>query len=367
MENTKFDDMLSKEKTYLTDKAVHTKYKIQYVSEYAKIWAYVASENNANNVNFIDCMCNAGIYQDGDFCSAIEVLKIFRDCAYKYPNKTYNLFLNDYDSNKIRIIKDVYKKLYSSYPQNLHIYIDNEDVNNYLYSVKKQHASAFAFPSMTILYVDPYSFHAVKISALESFIKTTYCELLFNLFTSDFNRNKGDAGIREVLGGDYLIKDSKELLEHIIGRLRIGKMKYFLSYPFRQQKNVELYQILFVSPNDKGLDKLKDALWKIFNGTEFYKTDLAKERGQLSLFSEEDSQDMAAKRYAQECISNIIAIFTGREVPYYVIEQYVLERSLLKSSQVITYIIKPMLQEGKLIKKNLTQKNNFKKDNYVIK
>lgn len=367
MESKRLEEILSNEKVYLTNKAIHTKYKIQYVCEYAKNWMYVASSNNAININFIDCMCNAGIYQDGDFCSAIEVLKNFRDCASKYPNKNYNLFLNDYDSNKIRIIKNICNELYSSYPKNLHIYYNNEDVNEYLENVKKTYYSAFVYPSMTILYVDPYSFHTVKISSIENFIKNTYCELLFNLFTSDFTRNKVDSGIREVLGGDFIIKDSNELLEHIINRLRIGKMKCFLSYPFRQQKNVELYQILFASPNDKGLDKLKDALWKIFNGSEFYKTDLVKESGQISFFSEEYNQEMAAEKYAQECIAKLITIFHGKEISYDKIEHYALEHSLLKSSHIISYIIKPMLAEGKLIKRNLAAKNNFKKDNYIVK
>lgn len=362
----KVEEILSKEKAYLTDKAIHTRYKIQYVREYVNNWVRVASENNAININFIDCMCNAGIYRDGDFCSAIEVLKIFRDCAYRYPNKVYNLFLNDYDANKIRIIKYICQTLYASYPKNLHIYFNIQDVNEYLYNVRNKYSHVFGYPSMTILYVDPYSFHTVRISAIEEFIRNTYCELLFNLFTSDFNRNKGDAGIRLVLGGDYNIKDVHELLEHIVRRLRIGKMKYFLSYPFRQQKNVELYQILFASPSEKGLDKLKDALWKIFNGSEFYKTNLAKEQGQLSLFTEADEQDMAARRYAEESISNIVATFSGSEVSYEVIERFVLERSLLKSSQIITYIIKPMLTEGKLIKRNLVKKNNYKKDNYTV-
>ena len=110
-------------------------------------------------------------------------------------------------------------------------------------NIKKTHGGAFIFPSMTILYVDPYSFHTVKISAIENFIKTTYCELLFNLFTSDFNRNKVDSGIKEVLGGDYKIKDTNELLEHIVGRLKIGKMKHFLSYPFIRLQILRIYGI----------------------------------------------------------------------------------------------------------------------------
>lgn len=366
MQNPKLNELIIRDKAYLTDKALHTKYKIQYVSEYAKNWVYVASCNNAANINFIDCMCNAGIYQDGDYCSAIEVLKVFRDCAYNYPHKTYNLFLNDIDASKIRIMQEVCGAVFSSYPQNLNIFFQNDDVNLYLENVKKLYPQPFSYPSMTILYVDPYSFHTVKLSSIENFIRTTYCELLFNLFTSDFNRNKVDTGIREVLGGDYDIKNTKELLEHVIARLRTGKMRYFLSYPFRQQKNVEIYQILFASPNDRGLDKLKDALWKIFNGSEFYKTDLAKESGQMSLFSEEDNQEMAARRYAQECINSFLDTFSGQTVPYTVIERYVLERSLLKSSHIINFIIKPMMASGQLTKLNQAQRNNYKTDIYTV-
>ena len=36
MQNTKLDEILSKEESYLTKKTLHTKYKIQYVREYAK-------------------------------------------------------------------------------------------------------------------------------------------------------------------------------------------------------------------------------------------------------------------------------------------------------------------------------------------
>ena len=44
MQGDKFEEILSREQAFLTKKAPHTKYKIQYVSEYAKTWAYIASE-----------------------------------------------------------------------------------------------------------------------------------------------------------------------------------------------------------------------------------------------------------------------------------------------------------------------------------
>lgn len=65
----------------LTKKKQQTKKKIEYVSEYVRLWALVMLERaDIDTLNFIDCMCNAGVYQDGDCCTSIEVLQIFYGC-----------------------------------------------------------------------------------------------------------------------------------------------------------------------------------------------------------------------------------------------------------------------------------------------
>ena len=59
----------------LTKKKQQTDKKIQYVSAYVRLWAYVMLERpNTDTINFIDCMSNAGVYRDDDCCTAIEVL-----------------------------------------------------------------------------------------------------------------------------------------------------------------------------------------------------------------------------------------------------------------------------------------------------
>ena len=62
----------------LQPKKEQTEYKIKYVREYVLYWLKVsANRTNIKNINFIDCMCNAGIYKDGDLCTSIEVLQLF--------------------------------------------------------------------------------------------------------------------------------------------------------------------------------------------------------------------------------------------------------------------------------------------------
>lgn len=70
----------------LDDKKQQTTYKIKYIKEYINGWIQVSvNRPKIQYINFIDCMCNAGIYADGDFGTSIEVLRIFIKIAKNYP------------------------------------------------------------------------------------------------------------------------------------------------------------------------------------------------------------------------------------------------------------------------------------------
>ena len=75
---SKFSDMNIVTST-LTNKKQQTDYKIKYVSEYVNQWAIISSERDEiSDITFIDCMCNAGVYKDGDLCTAMQIMLIPR-------------------------------------------------------------------------------------------------------------------------------------------------------------------------------------------------------------------------------------------------------------------------------------------------
>ena len=87
----------------------HTKHKIKLVKNYVKRWLEVASNAKiTKSVCFIDGMCNAGIYSDGTLGTATEVLKLFVEFAKAFPNIQYNLFCNDIDTERIKILQEVF-------------------------------------------------------------------------------------------------------------------------------------------------------------------------------------------------------------------------------------------------------------------
>ena len=270
-------DNLSINPAILDEKKQQTSYKIKYVSRYVYQWALIeVNRTSIHTINFIDCMCNAGIYKDGDACTALEVINIFNDLAKRFPQKSFVVYLNDINYDRICIFKVVLNVLVKKEP-NLYIRFANVDVNECLDSIAsspKLVRALFSYGNCTLLYVDPYNFGTVEIKKLHNILKNEYCELLFNLFTSDYVRNIGkDSGrIQKCLGG-YRPATKEDFIEYIVRQLRVGHIKYIFSYSFHTMKNVELYQILFATPNLRGLEVLKETLWDVFNGNEFHRND----------------------------------------------------------------------------------------------
>lgn len=368
------DEILEKHKKCLDPKKPQTTNKIKYIKAYVEKWLIIMTQRgDITNINFIDCMCNAGIYADGDLCTATEILKLFYDYAIKNPSKNYCLYLNDYDKKRIEILKDVVSKLIKSIPVNLHLFIDEDDVNLYIKKLIKND-DKFIYPNATILYVDPYDFGTVHIPTLKEFCEKFYCELLFNLFTSDWVRNRNnelDKRIEQVIDDNSIILNNKqELVNYIIGQLKTGRMKYSFNYEFHTETNVELYQIIFFTPNKKGLEVLKDALWEVFDGKSYYRNPTQKmlNSAQLSLFTEEDDQTFIINHNVGMAKKFLLNRAPLNHVSFEDIETLVLSKTMLCERHLLKYLVKPLIDSGNIIKlnENVTNKN-YKKDFYNIK
>ncbi len=358
------------EKFNLNDKCMEAKkqqtdYKIKYIREYILTWVLVnVKRPEVEKINFIDCMCNAGVYKDGDLCTSMEVLKIFINFSQDYPNKKFNLFLNDKDRKRIDNIKKVVDVLMPSKIDNLKIYVDQRDVNNYLVQLSQQD-KLFKYKCATVLYVDPYDFGTVNINSVKNFIENYYCELIYNFFISDYVRNGIDERIKKCI--NYQDIDNKEdLIIYITNELKSGRMKYLFAYKFKSKTNTELYQIIFVTPHIRGLEKLKDALWTVFNG-KFYHRNTDNSVQQVSLFDDNDEKEWLLEMHSKEAMSLLLEKFSSKCLGYEEIEVFLIENTMLSTSHIINYVIKPLIKRGKMQKKNIVEnKSNYKKDIYEI-
>lgn len=358
-------DQLGIKKKCLDEIKQQTEYKIKYVVEYVREWLYVATNMENKNIIFIESMANAGIYQDGTIGTGPEVLKLFAEFAGNHKDKLFYLFVNDIDEDRL----DAHMKLLDHFmpnprPANIIIEKSQEDVNQYLQNYQRFDPLIGWNKSMCLMFIDPYNFRTVEIDKIQGFVKRFYCEVLFNVFTSDKVRNEDDQEIQRCLG-DLVIPNGKDTINVIAQALKVGHVKYAFSYAFRIKTNIELYQIMFLTPNIRGLEKLKDAMWKVFDGAKYHKNKSTTPQ-QISLFAPRDVQNMTAVQYAKDAQTLLLENFSGREMSFEEINVFIVEETFLKSTHVISKVLRPMVKEGLVIKKGLVSGKNYKADNFII-
>ena len=361
---------------YLDEAKLHTQYKIKYIKDYVRRWLNVAVNYRQKNIVFIDSMCNAGIYKNGIKGTCIEVVELFIEYARENENKQFYIFLNDYNKDRVKILKE----LISQYgiPNNLKISISDKDVVNYLSLLIEK--NIFNNSCFTLLYTDPYNFGIPNLlTTIKTFIDKYYCELLFNYFSSDVTRNKNNTSAKNKMSTiknelssvitDINIDDdeNKEILNKLINTYKNTKnIKYSFAYRFNNANNAELYYIIFFTPNKRGLELIKESIWEVFNGEESFKKQIDIDKDQLKLFN---TNDLLINTYSGPMKESIIKLgYEKGELSYEDIETYVLENSLLKDSHIIKPIINPLLEDGILekITPDGVRKNNYKESKYKI-
>ena len=349
-------------------KKEQTSKKVEFIKKYIELYLYVQlHRDEIRNIIFIDSMCNAGIYEDGDLCSSMEVLSLFIQNANKFPRCNFYLIVNDKNLKRVACTEWLFYKIRTLCGDyvNIKFYKFNEDVNDFLtqFDELKDIGINKGKENAMILFVDPYNFRSVKFENIISFLNDRYCELFYNVFSSDFTRNKAKyANNGDVLGFPSKY-DAEALIKNIRDRLKITKhIKYCFSYTFKTKKRNTLYHIVYATPNGKGLKKLKEAIVDVFHDNIEHVNKA--NNAQMSLFTAEIETTSNKQNYAIEAREKLCSYFCDKEVRYDEIEIYVLENTILSENDIIQLCLRPLINERKIEKLNIVGARNYKQDRY---
>ena len=125
---------------------------------------------------------------------------------------------------------------------------------------------------------------------------------------------------------------------------------------------------MFFTPNIRGLEKLKEALWDTFNGKEFHRNEKDLEEIQMCMFTEEDEKDWRLETHSSIAKQLLLEHFSdNKEIDYLTIEGFIIENTMLNGNQIIEHVLKPLIQEGKMKKLGYVKRSsNYKGDKYII-
>lgn len=256
----------------------HTIKKFELIEKYVEAWAHKLLQNPyCTGLVFIDCMSNSGEYVDDGgnqvFGTPVRVAKYLRQVAGQYPGKQIDVYFSDLSAEKT----DHLKSLMPKECRNFHFHITTEDGND----LAKRLGQTMSNKKHYLLVYDPYD-ATIDWNAIMPFINN-WSEVILNHMVSDSMRAvkmvKKD-GARNKYEQTYLM-DLEHLIpygsdktayekriEDIIKALRrnSGYSYYIAAFPFFNEKNAIVYNLIHCTSNIKGFRLYKQSAWQTFGG-----------------------------------------------------------------------------------------------------
>ena len=256
----------------------HTVKKFELIEKYVEAWAHKLLQNKyCTGLVFIDCMSNSGEYVDDDgkqvFGTPVRVAKYLRQVSGQYFGKNIDLYFSDLSAEKTAHLKT----LLPSNTSNYHCYVTTEDGNE----LAKRLGEKMLNSKHYLLVYDPYE-ATIDWNALRPFINN-WGEVILNHMVSDSIRAvkmvKKDTA-RSKYERTYLTdlenlipygsdkKAYEKRIEDIIKALRhnSNRQYYISAFPFFNEKNAIVYNLIHCTNNINGFKLYKQSAWQTFGG-----------------------------------------------------------------------------------------------------
>lgn len=256
----------------------HTIKKFELIEKYVEAWAHKLLRNQyCSGLVFIDCMSNSGEYTDDEgnrvLGTPARVATYLRDVAGQYPGKQIELYFSDLSATKTEHLRSLMPKE----NRNFHYNITTEDGNELIKRLGKTLSNGKHY----LLIYDPYE-ATIDWSAIIPFINH-WCEVIINHMVSDTMRavkmaKKDEAkskyehtylmDIKDIIPYGSDKKAYEKRIEDIIKTLRQnnGYKYYIAAYPFFNEKNAIVYNLIHCTSNIKGFRLYKQSAWQTFGG-----------------------------------------------------------------------------------------------------
>ena len=140
--------------------------------------------------------------------------------------------------------------------------------------------------------------------------------------------------------------------------------KYYYYFEMQNSTRNTLYFLIYLTPNLRGLEKIKDSTNKVFGYHNFYCVSDHIDEEWINLFGE--SRLDTALIGAREDFQNSMVQSGRSKITFEEMEIMLLEGSFIKKTQIIDHIIKPLIASGFLKKAGKTNPRNFTEDEYEI-
>lgn len=332
----------------------HTRAKHEILRRYLEAWTAILSLGKFPTIAYVDGFAGPGVYESGDDGSPIIAIKAALQHAAKIPITNTLLFLFiEKDTERAEHLHQLVAGM--ALPANFHWHVASgvsfeEGVRANLLDFYKKKAKPLP---PTFAFIDPFGWTKVPFELIKEILVNPSCEVLINFMFEEINRfisHPNQVENFDLLFGTDRWREVNRIVDPrarrqflhdlYLGQLReVAGARYVRSFEMRNDKDVTDYFLFFATNSAKGIQKMKDAMWKIDQSGEFRFSD-ATNPAQTLLFSPSPDYD-ALKRA-------ILSEFSGREVSVAEIEDYVLPETPFRETHYKKQVLAPLEQAGSI-------------------
>ncbi|MGW4504931.1 three-Cys-motif partner protein TcmP [Streptomyces sp. NPDC004436] len=340
-------------KTTMWELEPHTRAKHDLLRRYLGGWFPVLSAYNGRIV-FLDGFAGPGAYENGEPGSPLIALDALLKHTYFPQMRCQFLFIFcEADPRRFESLKgliEAFKVENSPWPSNVKVQAVNSefaqtatDLLEHLDTQKKRLAPTFAF-------VDPFGFSGLPMKLLADLLSFRRCELFVNYMGDPISRFAGNARVEhhltDLFGTDEYKeaatlkgKERQQFLHDLYQRQlsEVCGLTYVQSFAMINRIGHIGYYLFHGTRDVKGVELMKDAMWKVDPGGGFTFSDRL--AGQDVLFTESDI-DVTPLRSA------LLENFRGRTVDIAKLEEFTLINTPYRKTHLRKPVLSPLEKEG---------------------
>ena len=309
-----------------------TQAKHEILNRYLQAWTAILSHGKFRTIAYVDGFAGPGVYEKGEIGSPIIALNAALEQQRQHPAMASTalmfLFIEQKNNRAERLQENVDAL---DLPPNFHVKVVGgtsfeqgfrENLLDFYRSRGKPLPPTFAF-------IDPFGWTRVPFSLVKEILSFDSCEVLFNFMYEEINRFIGlpeqTKNFDELFGTDAWRnvsgiedKDARRAFFHDLYARQLrddAGARYVRAFEMRNRNDATDYFLFFATKNRKGIQKMKEAMWRVDESGSFKFSDAT--AGQLSLPFTKEPDFAALKR-------DLVAHFTGQITTVGEVEEFVL-------------------------------------------
>jgi len=252
----------------------HTKAKHEILRRYLEAWFPILSKWSGRII-YLDGFAGPGIYSGGEDGSPVIALQVAVDHVLRLHFKEIVFFFIEKDQKRAKMLQDVLKKKFPNLPKNIRYSVKGAEFAPTLEQMLNELEKNEFNLAPTFAFLDPFGFSGLPMKLIGRMMKYKKCEVLITFmvgFIKRFLDEKRESALNDLFETNewkkaHDIVDPARRLRYLIDLYEkqlkcVGGAEYVRSFGMTNKQNQIIYYLVFGTRHPKGLEVMKEAMWK---------------------------------------------------------------------------------------------------------